>query len=281
LSVCLIGIACGTASDADSSGEEAACVALDAAATSGTSVPPPTELTLPSPSGAFDYQLGCAYAVPAEVSVVVRDRMAPADPNVYAICYVNAFQTQPGSDWSGPLDDLILRDSRGRPMSDPAWPDEYLLDISTPERRRRLTALVGAWIEGCAAAGFDAVELDNLDSYDRSGRRLTVEHAQAYAAELIRVAHENLLAVAQKNASERSPHFHALGFDFAISEQCWENDECEQYTAEYGERVFDVEYDTSAFERGCNARRAPVPLLRDLELVSPGPGYVRRECPSF
>ncbi|HTV19782.1 MAG TPA: endo alpha-1,4 polygalactosaminidase [Polyangiaceae bacterium] len=280
----LAGLACSTTSDADndgngSSGDEEACSSLDAAGMSTAAAAPPTELVLPPARGVFDYQLGCAYPVPAGANVVMRDRTAPADANAYAICYVNGFQTQPGSDWSGPLDDLILRDSRGDEMIDPEWPDEYFLDISTPERRTRLVAVVAPWIEGCAESGFDAVEFDNLDSYARSGGLLTVEHAEAYAAELIRVAHASLLAVGQKNASERSAQFRALGFDFSISEQCWEYDECDQYTAVYGERVFDVEYAASAFERGCDAGRAPSPILRDLELVSPGPGYVRRECP--
>jgi hypothetical protein len=268
--------------DADDDAEEA-CVALGSTSSSTTSsarsIAPPTEITLPPAGGPFDYQLGCAYPLPAGATVVVRDRLAPADSAAYSICYVNAFQTQPGSDWTGPLDELILRDARGRRMIDPDWPDEYFLDFSTPELRTRLITLVGPWIEGCAAAGFDAVEFDNLDSYDRSNGRLTVEQAEAYATELVRISHENFLAAAQKNAAEHSAQFHALGFDFSIAEECWQYEECDQYTAEYGDRVYAIEYDARAFERGCNAGRAPVPLLRDLDLVAPGDGYVRRECP--
>lgn len=281
LAVGLAGTACGTSSDGDDDGSDGGevCVALDAAGVSASIAPPPTELALPPAGAAFDYQLGCAYTVPFGASVVMRDRTAPADPDVYSVCYVNGFQTQPDSDWSGERDDLILRDARGSKMRDPDWPDEYYLDISTAEKRSRLVVIVGAWIDGCAAAGFDAVEFDNLDSYTRTGGRLTLEQAEAYSAELIRIAHESLLAVGQKNASEQAAQFHALGFDFSISEQCWEYDECGLYTAEYGERVFDVEYDASAFDRGCDAGRGPSPILRDPELVSPGAGYVRRECP--
>jgi hypothetical protein len=273
----MVSIGCGgTGGEEEPSAGGESCVAAGALEAAVAS--PPTETTLPPTEGGFDYQLGCAYAVPPGATLVVRDRAAPADPDVYSICYVNAFQTQPGSDWSGPRDDLILRDSEGRKVNDPGWTDEYLLDISTPERRTRLVEIVGSWIAECAIHGFDAVELDNLDSHERSRGRLTEPHADAYAAELIAIAHRNLLTVAQKNAAQRSAHFHALGFDFAIVEECWKYDECADYTAEYDAHVLDIEYDESAFDRGCRAARAPAPLLRDVELVAPGRGYVRREC---
>src|SRR5690606_24638737 len=46
--------------------------------------------------GALDYQLGGAYDVADDVTVVVRDREAPPAGVVLDVCYVNAFQTQPG-----------------------------------------------------------------------------------------------------------------------------------------------------------------------------------------
>lgn len=275
--LCSLALACGAESEQQPDGGEEMCSALDSS-TAATSATPPTQLVLPPAGGGFDYQLGCAYPVPEGVDVVTRDRTAPADPDVYSVCYVNAFQTQPGSDWSGPREDLVLHDAGDTKVRDPDWPDEYLLDISTPERRARLVQIVAPWIEQCAARGFDALELDNLDSYVRSGQRLTPEHAEAYAAELIRVAHDNLLSVAQKNAPDRTREFRAIGFDFVIAEDCWKYDECDQFTAEYGERVFDVEYDADAFDKGCRAGRQPSPILRDLDLVQPGDGYVRREC---
>lgn len=240
----------------------------------------PTEITLPPEAGKFDYQLGCAYAVPSGVSVVSRDRSAPADSSAFSICYVNAFQTQPDDDWSGGRDALLLRDRRGRKLRDPDWPDEYFLDLSAPSKRAELVAIVGSWLVECASNGFDAVELDNLDSFTRTGGLLTLEHTVAYARELLTVAHANHLSVAQKNAATESALFRELGFDFVVAEQCWEYEgDCAAYTDHYGARVFDVEYDEAAFERGCRAGRAPQPILRDLELVAPGPRYVRRQCP--
>ena len=52
---------------------------------------------VPLPVGVADYQLGEAYRPAEDVTVVVRDATATPEPGVYSVCYVNAFQTQPGS----------------------------------------------------------------------------------------------------------------------------------------------------------------------------------------
>jgi glycosyl hydrolase family 114 len=236
-------------------------------------------LTLPPTGGGFDYQLGGAYALPAGVAVVSRDMSDSPLPDVYSICYVNAFQTQPDADWTGARDALILRDRRGAKLRDPDWPDEYFLDISVASKRSALVDIVGGWIEECAAKGFDAVELDNLDSFTRADELLSVDETLAYARELLGIAHANMLGVAQKNTAEQSALFHEAGFDFSVAEECYAYEgDCELYTDAYGARVFDVEYSVAAFERGCRAATLPQPILRDEELVPPGPGYVRRSC---
>jgi len=241
-------------------------------------VPSVAEERLPPAGGGFDYQLGGAYNPPTGVALVVRDSGDPPAPGLYSVCYLNAFQTQPGSDWSGANAALVLRAPSGNAITDPDWPDETLLDISAPEKRQRLVAIVAGWLDDCAAAGFLAVELDNLDSFTRSGGALDFEATSAYASALTRAAHERGLAVAQKNTAEASACAPALGFDFAITEECWRWDECDAYTERYGDRVFDIEYDSASFRTGCRANRAPTPILRDLDLVSPGAGYVREEC---
>src|SRR4051812_36616370 len=58
------------------------------------------------------------------------------------------------------------------------------------------------------------------------------------------------------SAAEASACFHRFGFDFAVAEECWQNGDCEQYSAEYGERVFDVEYDAApSRQAAARARR--------------------------
>ena len=62
------------------------------------------QITLPPDGGTPDYQLGAAYPPPDGVEIVARARTASPPPGVYAICYINGFQTQPGEDWD---DDLL------------------------------------------------------------------------------------------------------------------------------------------------------------------------------
>ena len=238
---------------------------------------PLTARALPPSGASFDYQLGGAYDAPAGVAVVVRDRDEAPAPGLYGICYVNAFQTQPESDWSGDRAALLLRDGSGF-FEDPSWPGEYLFDLSTVERREQLALIVGEWIAGCAADGYDAVELDNLDTFTRLAGRFGLAETGAYATLLLDRAHQSGLAVAQKNTAEASACFRRLGFDFAIAEECWDEGECDAYTAAYGDLVFDVEYSADGFDAGCRARRSPVPIRRDRELVPPGPDHVREQC---
>ena len=103
----------------------------------------------PPPANArFDYQIGDPYPPPRGVRVVSRDWAEGKPPrHGYAVCYVNAFQTQPDAQWPA---DLVLRELG----DDPNWGGEYLLDISTRAKRRRIAALLQPMIETCARKGF-------------------------------------------------------------------------------------------------------------------------------
>ena len=228
------------------------------------------------PAGArVDYQLGGAYAPAAGVAGVVRDRADAPAPGLWSACYVNAFQTQPGA--VGWPEDLLLHDASGARVEDPDWPGEHLVDVSTPELRERLLDVVGPWLDGCAAAGFDAVEPDNLDSWTRSGGLLTAEDAAATARLLVDRAHATGLAIGQKNAPELAGA--DLGFDYAVAEDCGQYDECAVYTEVYG-TVLDVEYTEAGFTRACATPGLHV-QRRDLDVVLPGaPGYVAEWCPA-
>jgi hypothetical protein len=142
----------------------AACLALGVPAAAMADVRPPP------PGAEVDYQLGGAYRLPEGVRVVVRDRTDPPARSGYSICYVNAYQTQPGTLrwWRRHHPRLLLRDILGVLVHDPGWRAEVLLDTSTPDRRRELAGVVGRWIDGCAESGYRAVEPDNLDSFTRA-----------------------------------------------------------------------------------------------------------------
>lgn len=220
-----------------------------------------------------DYQLGGAAPVPDHVGIVVRDREAVPAPGPYNVCYVNGFQTQPHEKpfWRR-HPGLVLR-SGGGPVVDAAW-GEWLLDLRTPEKRQRLAAIVGRWTRGCARAGYDAVEYDNLDSFTRSRGLLTRRQAVAYAALLVRGAHEAGLAAGQKNL----PGFDGtgIGYDFAVAEECGRYRECAAYTRAYGARVLAVEYRPADFRWTCErfGDRLAV-VLRDRDL---SPRGVHRWC---
>ncbi len=126
----------------------------------------------PPPANArFDYQIGEPYKPPRGVRVVSRDWFDAKPPKRgYAICYVNAFQTQDDSpdvvrpdERSAWPADLVLSSL----ADDPNWGGEFLVGISTAAKRRRAADWLQPMIETCKRKGFDAVEYDNLDSWTR------------------------------------------------------------------------------------------------------------------
>lgn len=234
---------------------------------------PPRVPILPS-NVDVDYQLGGGSAPAKRVGVVTRDRKESPVPGRFSICYVNAFQTQPGEKrlWRR-HPDLVLRRA-GRPVSDPLWPQEWILDLRTPATRRALAAMMDRWIAGCARKGFDAVEFDNLDTWTRFGPELRRSHAIAYARLLVRSAHRHGLAAGQKNWVEWNGR--SVGFDFAVAESCGRWRECRGYSAHYGTRWFAVEYRRADFNRACRAVGSQVAVvLRDRAL---SPRGIRAWC---
>jgi hypothetical protein len=233
----------------------------------------------PPPAGAgFDYQLGGGYPPPDGVAVVARDSTDDPAPGAYNICYVNGFQTQPGEGehWLAEHPDLVLHVD-GEPFVDPAWPDEYLLDTSTAENREQIAALLGTVVASCLTSGFDAVEIDNLDTWTRFDE-IDEDGAHALARAYVGLAHDAGLAVGQKNGAGSSQRLkREVGFDFAVTEECARYDECADYVAAYGELVFDIEYDPGFLADACDAVGSAV--LRDLGLSTPDSSeYVFETC---
>ncbi|AGZ42770.1 endo alpha-1,4 polygalactosaminidase [Actinoplanes friuliensis] len=257
----------------------AAGVSLNAdAATIGKSA---AAVTLPPVNAKFDYQIGEAYPPPAGVQVVSRDREAAPAAGLYNICYVNAFQVQPSEVgwWKSNHDDLLLRDSSGEYVIDGAW-DEIVLDIRTPAKRTALASIVNGWVDGCAAAGFKAVEPDNIDTYDRFDDLLTRDQAVAYLQLLAPHAHSKGLAIAQKNTTSLEGRGKAAGLDFAIAEECGRYGECGDFTDVYGNNLIVIEYTANAYKKACTAVGAKVSVVRrDVNVTAPGSStYVYNAC---
>ena len=258
-------------------------------------LPAAADWTLPPANGKFDYQIGGDYTLPPDVKVVSRDWFAGTAPtSAYGICYVNAYQTQanePDVDRPDEKDnwpaDLVLT-ALG---DDPNWDGEYLIDLSTPEKRTAAAAWVKPMTQACADKGFKAVEFDNLDSWTRfqdspvaSQPPFGRAEAVAYATLLVADAHAAGLAAAQKNTAELSAAEARtqIGFDFAIAEECGRWKECGRYRANYGNLVYVIEYRMKDFKKDCKSKKLRKRLsivLRDINVTQPGSGtYVYRAC---
>lgn len=238
---------------------------------------------LPPVGGVPDYQLGIAYDPSVDVDIVARDSTDEPAGAGYDICYLNAFQTQPGELATWPAE-LVLTDTAGEPVTDPGWPDEVLLDTATAAHRTAIAERIGKGIDACATKGFDAVEFDNLDSYTRSDNRLGVEHNIALAILLTEHAHARGLAVAQKNEAEMSVRLRSeVGFDFVVAEECARFRECAGYADVYGDAVIDIEYSDDlpvSFSTMCAEGDSPASMiLRDRNLTAPDDSeYVFESC---
>ena len=236
-----------------------------------------TAAVTPPPAGAgFDYQIGGAYTPASDVKVVSRDHTAQPAAGRYNICYVNAFQAQPGAE--GEWGDLLLRDANGTVVVDEDW-DEALLDLRTADKRQRVAAKVNGWVDDCAAKGYQGIEPDNYDSFTRSRGLLSDADAQAYIRLLSAHAHQKGLAIAQKNTSELSGNRQANGLDFAIAEECGQQKNCGEFTPAFGDHVIVIEYTDSGLKTACSRWGSLSIVRRDHDVVPKGEaGYVRKTC---
>ncbi len=129
-------------------------------------------------------------------------------------------------------------------------------------------------MEGCSRRGYQAVELDNLDSFTRSHRLMKRSQALSFARMLVRRAHRAGLAVGQKNLAGYDGT--QIGFDFAVSESCAQYDECHRYVKHFGSQVVMIEYRDVDFDDACAAYGDTHAVVRrDLALR---PSYEPRYC---
>ncbi|MFE7778166.1 endo alpha-1,4 polygalactosaminidase [Streptomyces sp. NPDC057445] len=239
----------------------------------------PSKVTLPPVHAGFDYQLGGPSTLPTGVTVVARDHTAPPAQGIYNICYVNAFQAQPGAEkeWDA---GLLLRDKGGEVVMDEDW-GEAILDIGTDAKRKQIARKVNTWIDACAANGYQAVEPDNYDSYTRvPDGLLTADDAKAFLSLLSTHAHAQGLAIGQKNTAALAPARAEVGLDFAVVEECGQYDECGDFTDAFGDNVLVIEYSEQGLKRACQGWGDEISIIRrDLNLVPAGSeGYLRGTC---
>lgn len=135
---------------------------------------------------------------------------------------------------------LFSREVVGKELED--WPDEKWLDVAHYER---FASVMEKRLDLAVQKKCDGVEPDNVDGYDNdTGFRLTSEDQLKYNRWLAEQAHMRGLAVGLKNDL---PQIKTLVdyFDFAVNEQCFEYEECDQLLPfiEQKKAVFGVEYE--------------------------------------
>ncbi|TMR96874.1 endo alpha-1,4 polygalactosaminidase [Nonomuraea basaltis] len=178
-------------------------------------------------------------------------------PGRRVVCYISAGTYE---DWR-PDESRFPEEVLGEPLEE--WPGERWLDIR--KYTGELGEIMKARLDMCKAAGFDAVEPDNVDGYSNdSGFPLKAADQLAYNAWFANEAHKRGLSVALKNDVEQIPRLLPY-FDFAVNEECWEHSECttaqnggygyDQFV-KAGKAVFQVEYNlaTSKFCAKSNAQ---------------------------
>jgi hypothetical protein len=140
----------------------------------------------------------------------------------------------------------------GNPFST-RFPDEFWANLNDDQGQRDfMLQKIEARVLACKAAGFDGVELDNVETYGEgaavTGWSIDAATQLAYDQALANMVHGHGLTVALKNdigqRTELMPYF-----DYAINEQCFEFDECDKGPAPgypawiaAGKAVFTVEY---------------------------------------
>jgi hypothetical protein len=177
-----------------------------------------------------------------DIDLYEADGVTPAAPTVGAIhaagaravCYVSAGSYENWRPDAAAYPAVVLGAGNG-------WPGEKWVDI------RRLDVLIpilDARVAACAAAGFDAVEFDNVDgAFNRSGFPLSRADQVRFNRALADVAHSHGLSVGLKNdLAQLTPLF--AWYDFAINEQCSQYGECSLYNpwTAAGKHVVQVEY---------------------------------------
>ena len=123
--------------------------------------------------------------------------------------------------------------------------EEHWLDLNdTQGQRTFILGRVAARLARCKAAGFDAVEFDNVDGYSNdTGRPISEATQLLFNTALANLAHANGFTAALKNDLEQVPELLPY-FDMAVNEQCQEFQECgalDPFVAA-GKAVFQVEY---------------------------------------
>lgn len=166
---------------------------------------------------------------------------------------------------------------KGRPLD--GWPGERYLDIRNLDV---LGPIMRARLDLCKSKGFDAIDPDNVDSFEignRTGFPVTKSDAIKYLRFLAAEAHKRGLAIGLKNATEIAPQLLPV-MDFAVTEDCFAQGWCavSKNFIDADKPVFEIEYTDNhiSFPAFCAqaSRLGQSPLLKRRNLDT-----WERRCP--
>jgi hypothetical protein len=228
---------------------------------------------LPNQNGPVVYDIDGENSTSAEVEAIHA-------AGATAVCYVDVGTLEQGrSDYAQFPSSVVGPDVQG-------WPGENWLLVTAANQNIILPLMEARISNWCQAKGFDAVEPDNLDGWTNIPD-ITQADNVAYDLAIGEAAHAARLSVGLKNVltdvgGGDFANF-VSAFDWALSEQCYENAECGVYSQSgsfipSGKAVWDVEYNvspdcTQANQEHLNAQ------LTDLDLVgATSSGYKYAPC---
>jgi hypothetical protein len=240
----------------------------------------PAEAGVPSSDGAADATDGGSYWVPAEDSTFYWDLTnangaVNNDENVGAydidgfdndasevaalhakgfkvVCYMDVGTYEPGRPDSSEFPASL----KGSAVQ--GWPGEYWLDVRpSGPNYAALQSIMLARFQVCKSKGFDAVEPDNIDSYENNpGFATTAQDQLTYDEWVATTVHSVGLAVFQKNDTDQVSTLLPY-FDGVLDEECNFYQECNTlapYTQAH-KPVWDAEYTSDGETTGafCSA----------------------------
>ena len=140
---------------------------------------------------------------------------------IKVVCYMDAGTYEPGRPDSNDFPASL----KGNAVS--GWPGEYWLDARpSGPNYTTLQSIMLARFQVCKSKGFDAVEPDNMDSYQNDpGFSTTAQDQLSYNEWIAQTVHSLGMAVFQKNDLDQIPTL-VTYFDGILDEECNKYSEC-------------------------------------------------------
>jgi hypothetical protein len=151
-----------------------------------------------------------------------------------AICYIDVGTAENWRPDYGKFPPSVMGSGNG-------WPGENWLNVADLST---LEPIMTARFQMCQAAGYDAVEPDNMDGYENStGFSITAAQQLTYDEWVANEVHSLGMAVFEKNDSDQASTLQPY-FDGVIDEQCNQYKGCSAYNSylSAGKPVLNAEY---------------------------------------